>query len=126
MAEFKMSTHTHGPTVGDLFALLASPVTRTDLEIAELLGTGVDPLRERMKDLRRRGILAGPIQSSGSIWTMHFATVVEARAAARRSGLDPDTAVVLREPFWKRPASAWNEAVGLASRSARRWMAPPG
>jgi hypothetical protein len=109
-----MNTDTRGPTVSDLFNLLASPVNRTDVELAELLGIGVAPLRDRMKNLRRRGILAGPIpKPAGSIWTMHFATVVEARSAAERSGLDPDASVVRRTRRWKTLASAWKRAFGL-------------
>jgi hypothetical protein len=126
-AEFTMNTETRRATVSDLFALLVAPVARTDVEIAELLGIGVVPLRDRMKNLRRRGILAGPTkESTGSVWQMYFPTVVEARLAARRSGLDPDTSVIPREPFWRPLMRAWKEAVRLAAISARRWLAPSG
>jgi hypothetical protein len=110
-------------TIGNLFDLLLAPVNHSEAEVADLLRIGVEPLRERMKDLRKRGLLAGPFRdSAGTKWKLRYATAVQARDAARRSGLDPDAAVTVGVSFWIELRRQSTRAVTLASDSVRRWM----
>jgi predicted transcriptional regulator len=113
-------------TVGNLFDLLLAPVSHCDLEVAGLLGIGVEPLRDRMKDLRKRGLVAGPFRDSqGMNWKLGFSTGVEARTAARESGLDPDASVALGESSWNELARESKRVVALVSNQVRRWLHPP-
>src|SRR6266566_349166 len=101
-------------TVGNLFDLLLAPVSHCDLEVAGLLGIGVEPLRDRMKDLRKRGLVAGPFRDSqGMNWKLGFSTGVQARTAARESGLDPDASVALGESSWNELARESKRVVAL-------------
>ena len=109
-------------TIGNLFDLLLAPVSHSDSEVAVLLGIGVEPLRGRMKDLRKRGLIAGPFRDpQGMNWKLGFSTGVQARTAARKSGLDPDASVALDESFWTELALESKRAVALASNHVRRW-----
>jgi hypothetical protein len=110
-------------TIGNLFDLLLAPVSHSESEVADLFRIGVEPLRDRMKDLRRRGLLAGPFRDSmGTKWKLRYATAVRARAAARKSGLDPDAAVTVGASFWVEFRRHTKRAVTVASKSVRRWM----
>ena len=113
-------------TVGSLFDLLLAPVSHGELEVAELLGVGLEPLRNRMKDLRRRGLLAGPFHdSTGVKWKVRFSTGVEVRAAARRSGLNPDASVTLGNSFWSGLGRQTTRVATAMSKRVRRWLSPP-
>jgi hypothetical protein len=112
-------------TIGNLFDLLLAPVSHSESEVADLLRIGVEPLRDRMKDLRRRGLLAGPFRdSAGTKWKLRYATAVQARAAARKSGLDPDAAVTVGASFWVALRRHSRRAVTVVSKSVRRWISP--
>jgi hypothetical protein len=113
-------------TVADLFDLLLAPTSHGELEVAELLRVGVEPLRDRMKDLRRRGLLAGPFRdSTGVKWKLRFSTGGEARAAARRSGLNPDVSVILSDSFWSGLGRQTTRAAVAMSKRVKRWLSPP-
>jgi hypothetical protein len=117
-----MINHPGDATIGHLFDLLLAPVSHSESEVADLFRIGVEPLRDRMKDLRRRGLLAGPFRDSmGTKWKLRYATAVRARAAARKSGLDPDAAVTVGA-FWVEFRRHTKRAVTVASKSVRRWM----
>jgi hypothetical protein len=122
----EVNTQGQPPTVGSLFDLLLAPVSHDELEVAELLGVGLEPLRDRMKDLRRRGLLAGPFRdSTGVKWKLRFSTGVEARAAARRSGLNPDVSVTLGDSFWSGLGRQTTRVAIAMSKRVKRWLSPP-
>jgi hypothetical protein len=118
-----MINHHRDATIGHLFDLLLAPASHSESEVADLLRMGVEPLRDRMKDLRRRGLLAGPFRdSAGTKWKLRYATAIQARAAAMKSGLDPDAAVAVGTSFWIELRRHSRKAVTVASNSVRRWM----
>ena len=97
------------PTIGDLLELLVGPPERTEMDLVRILGVGVWPLRARMEDLRRRRLVAGPfLNSSGATWILEFATLAQAGAAARRSGLDLGSSIVVQETMWASLKNEWN------------------
>jgi hypothetical protein len=117
-----MNNERHQATVANLFDLLLAPVNHGELEVAELLGVGVEPLRDRMKDLRRRGLLAGPFRDpTGVNWKLSFFTGAELRAAARRSGLNPDASVTLRDSFWSGLGHETMRVATAVSSRVSRW-----
>ena len=122
----KVNTEVQPATVGNLFDLLLAPVSYGELELAELLGVGLEPLRDRMKDLRRRNLLAGPFcDSTGVKWKLRFSTGVEVRAAARRSGLNPDASITLGNSFWSGLGRPMTRFAAAMSKRVRRWLSPP-
>jgi hypothetical protein len=120
-----MNTGRRSATVGNLFDLLLAPVTHGELEVADLLGIGVEPLRDRMKDLRKRGLIAGPFRDpTGVRWKIRFSTGVQARAAARRSGLNPDASVTIGLSFWRGLGRETKQVAAAMSNRVRRWLSP--
>jgi hypothetical protein len=110
-------------TIGHLFDLLLAPVGHSESEVADLLRIGVEPLRDRMKDLRMRGLLAGPFRDTiGTKWKLRYPTAVQARSAARKAGLDPDAGVIVGATFWIELGRQAKRVVGVASNSVRRWI----
>jgi hypothetical protein len=89
------------PTIGRLFELLMGPAVHTELEIAQLLGLDLMVLQARFVDLRKRGILRGPLEGEhATTWKSWFPTLIETTDALERSGLRAASAVPLRRAWW--------------------------
>ena len=83
-------------TIGRLLELVIGSPSATDTEMSRTLGIDPEPLRDRLRDLKRRGILVGPSHEGGdATWKSWFPTVADALAAAQRSGLRAATPVRL-------------------------------
>jgi hypothetical protein len=124
--ESKMSKEQGEATVGKLFDLLLAPTSHNESELADLLGIGVEPLRDRMKDLRRRGLVAGPFrESSGVKWKLGFSTGVAVRAAARASRLDLDASVTIGDSSWIELGRESKRVAAVVSNHVKRWISPP-
>lgn len=88
-------------TIGRLFELLMGPVVHSESEMAQVLGVDLMALRARLVDLKRRGILQGPLgHGSTATWKSWFPTLLATTLASERSGLDTTRTVPLRRAWW--------------------------
>jgi hypothetical protein len=89
-------------TIGRMLTLLIGPPALSESEVAGLLGLDLAAVRMRLVDLRRRGILAGPIgQGTSATWTSWFPTPTLAIEAAHRSGLRATSPVRMLRFWWQ-------------------------
>jgi hypothetical protein len=88
-------------TIGRLFELMFEPTVHTDSELATLLGIDLVALRERLVDLRKRGILRGPFEDGhAATWKSWFLTAGDTEQALERSGLHAKSSIVTRQSWW--------------------------
>ncbi len=105
-------------TIRQLFDYLSLEPARTDIEIGRLLQIEIDLLRDRLEDLKRRGILANPSKAPlGWIWTSRFSTSADGQAAAASSGLAPEASIVRQRSWWNLPTK---KALGSPADQERR------
>lgn len=91
------------PTLARLFQLLSEPGNHSDTDIARNLDLDVGVLRNRLNDLKARGILSGPVLERGvESWKSWFPTPLASAEALGRSGLAATLPVALQPSFFRR------------------------
>jgi hypothetical protein len=96
-------------TIRRLLELVIGPPGHTESEIVQKLAVELHVVRNRLLDLKRRGILVGPMEQEGqATWRSWFPTLEATLAGVERSGLRTNVSVL--------PAGSWWDAIWSKNR----------